>query len=143
MINEEIADLFEKMARVLAFKDADPFRILAYERAALSLRDLKEDVASIAREGNLDDIPGIEHDLAEMIKEYLRLEDLKRVLDTGALLKLPGFGEKKTENLRRGWVEAHTVVYTWVWARLRRWLKPRDRRAGLRLYRTNQRTKSV
>jgi DNA polymerase/3'-5' exonuclease PolX len=34
MINEEIADIFEKMSRVLAFKGANRFRTLAYERAA-------------------------------------------------------------------------------------------------------------
>jgi DNA polymerase/3'-5' exonuclease PolX len=34
MINEEIADIFEKMSRVLAFKGANRFRALAYERAA-------------------------------------------------------------------------------------------------------------
>ncbi len=145
MINEEIAEIFEKMARTLAFKGEDRFRILAYERAALSLRDLKEDLVSIAREGRLDDIPGIGHDLAEMIEEYIKtgrvrryekerkripeelidllgipglgpktlalfhkkyrikgFEDLKRVIDSGALLDLRGFGEKKIENLKRG-----------------------------------------
>ncbi|MEW6128342.1 MAG: DNA polymerase/3'-5' exonuclease PolX [Acidobacteriota bacterium] len=145
MMNEEIADLFARMARVLALKGADRFRIIAYERAARSLRDLKEDITSIAREGKLDDIPGIGEDLAAMIEEYIstrhirryekerrnvpdellelmdipglgpktlallhqkfrinNLEDLKRVLDTQALLQLTGFGEKKVENLKRG-----------------------------------------
>jgi len=34
MLNEEIARIFERMARVLAFKGKDRFRIMAYERAA-------------------------------------------------------------------------------------------------------------
>jgi DNA polymerase (family X) len=145
MINEEIATIFERMSRVLAFKGADRFRILAYDRAARSLRDLEDDLTSIAQAGNLDDIPGIGKDLAEMIDEYIRtrrirrfdqerrkvpdelidmmdipglgpktlallherlhikgFEDLKRALDSGALKKLPGFGEKKVYNLRRG-----------------------------------------
>ena len=42
MINEEIATIFENMSRVLSFKGGDRFRIMAYQRAALSLRDLKE-----------------------------------------------------------------------------------------------------
>jgi hypothetical protein len=33
MINEEIADIFEKMSRVLAFKGANRFRALAEQRA--------------------------------------------------------------------------------------------------------------
>ena len=145
MISKEIADLFEKMAHVLAFKGANRFRILAYERAALSLRDLKDDLSTMAREGTIEEIPGIGHDLAEMIDEYIKtrsirryererrgladelielmdipglgpktlalihkklhvrgLGDLKRALDTGRLLTLPGFGEKKVESLRRG-----------------------------------------
>lgn len=37
MNNEEIADIFERMSRVLAFKGANRFRTLAYERAARSV----------------------------------------------------------------------------------------------------------
>ena len=65
MLNEEVARIFENMARVLAFKGKDRFRIMAYERAAVSLRDLDEDLAKIADAGNLLDIPGVGHDLAE------------------------------------------------------------------------------
>ncbi|HSB11169.1 MAG TPA: DNA polymerase/3'-5' exonuclease PolX [Blastocatellia bacterium] len=145
MINEEIAQVFERMSNVLAFKGADRFRVLAYDRAATSLRDFEGDLAATAAAGKLDDIPGIGKDLSEMIQEYLKthrirrferecrgipdglidlmdvpglgpktlallhkqfhikgFEDLKRTLDSGALLKVQGFGEKKVENLRRG-----------------------------------------
>ena len=47
------------MARVLAFKGKDRFRIMAYERAVVSIRDLEEDLASISQEGKLQEIPGI------------------------------------------------------------------------------------
>ena len=60
------------MARVLAFKGEDRFRIMAYERAAVSIRDLEADLASIAEDGKLEDIPGIGKDLSEMIDEYFR-----------------------------------------------------------------------
>jgi len=56
MLNEEIARIFERMARVLAFKGKDRFRIMAYERAAVSIRDLDEDLASIAQQGKLQEI---------------------------------------------------------------------------------------
>jgi DNA polymerase (family 10) len=145
MVNQEIAQIFDTMSHVLAFKGADRFRVLAYDRAATSLRDFEGDLAETAREGKLDDIPGIGKDLSEMIEEYLKtrrirrfeqecrgipdelinlmyvpglgpktlallherlhikgFEDLKRALDSGALAKLPGFKEKKVENLRRG-----------------------------------------
>jgi DNA polymerase (family 10) len=145
MLNEEIAGIFEKMSRVLAFKNAERFRILAYQRAAMSLADLKEDLATVAREGRLEEIPGIGKALARMIREYIRtkrirqydyerkripdelidlmdvpglgpktlaaihkrfriqnIEQLRRALDTGLLLNMPGFREKKANNLRRG-----------------------------------------
>ncbi len=51
MINEEIADIFEKMSRVLEFKGANRFRALAYERAARSLRDFDDDLSVLAGEG--------------------------------------------------------------------------------------------
>jgi DNA polymerase (family 10) len=143
MVNEEIAGLFERMAHVLALKQADRFRIIAYERAAAAIRQA-EDVAVLARENRLREIPGVGEDLSAMIREYLRtgrirkyeqerkgipdglvdlmsipglgpktvallrarlkienLEDLKRAIQSGALLKIPGFGEKKIQNIAR------------------------------------------
>ena len=58
MRNEEIAQIFEKMARLLSFRGRDRFRIMAYERAAVSLRDLEEDLAEIAARGELEEFPG-------------------------------------------------------------------------------------
>ena len=50
MVNEEVAQIFERMARLLAFKGKDRFRISAYERAAVSIRDLEQDLASVAEQ---------------------------------------------------------------------------------------------
>jgi DNA polymerase (family 10) len=145
MVNAEIADIFERMSRLLAFKGRDRFRILAYQRAAASLRELREDLCNIAAEGRLEEIPGIGKDLSAMIQEYIRsgcirryeserrgipdtlidlmeipglgpktlallhkkrhiesIEDLNRLINSGELKGLRGFGEKKAENLRRG-----------------------------------------
>jgi DNA polymerase (family 10) len=57
VLNEEVARIFERMARVLDFKGEDRFRVMAYERAAVSIRDLKEDLSSIAKAGKLEEIP--------------------------------------------------------------------------------------
>lgn len=102
MLNEEVARIFENMARVLAFKGQDRFRIGAYERAAVSLRDLEEDLADIAEAGNLMDIPGIGHDLAEMIDEYVKTRAIRRYerechgVPPGLieLMAIPGLGPK-------------------------------------------------
>ena len=109
MLNEEIARIFERMARVLAFKDKDRFRIMAYERAALSIRDLEDDVASIAAEGKLEDIPGIGKDLSAMIDEYVHTRKMKRYdqecrgIPEGLidLMSIPGLGPKTLALLHR------------------------------------------
>jgi DNA polymerase (family 10) len=100
--NEAIAAVFDTMARVLAFENKDHFRALAYERAARSLRGLKEDVSSVAAEGRLREIPGVGRDLSSMIEEYLktghveRCERERRGLPDSlvALMEIPSLGPK-------------------------------------------------
>ncbi len=70
--NEEIADIFEKMSRVLALKGQDRFRVLAYQKAAQSVRDLEQDLSVICSAGKLEEIPGIGKDLAGKIEEALK-----------------------------------------------------------------------
>ncbi len=109
MLNEEVARIFETMARVLAFRGKDRFRIMAYERAAVSIRDLEDDLAAIAEEGKLQDIPGIGKDLSEMIEEYVRTGKIKRYeqeckgLSPGLieLMGIPGLGPKTLALLHR------------------------------------------
>jgi len=102
MLNEEVARIFERMARVLAFKGEDRFRIMAYERAAVSIRDLKEDLSSIAKAGKLEEIPGIGKDLSEMIGEYVTTGKMSRYdkecrgirPSLIELMSVPGLGPK-------------------------------------------------
>ncbi len=109
MLNEEIARIFERMARVLAFKDRDRFRIMAYERAAVSVRDLEEDLAAIAERGELGEIPGIGKDLSEMIEEYVRTRKIARYereckgIPPGLidLMSIPGLGPKTLAQLHK------------------------------------------
>ena len=109
MLNEEIARIFERMARVLAFKGGDRFRIMAYERAAVSVRDLEEDLAAIAGRGELEEIPGIGKDLSEMIAEYVRTRKIARYereckgIPPGLidLMSIPGLGPKTLAQLHK------------------------------------------
>jgi DNA polymerase (family X) len=102
MINQEIAEIFDRMARALSFKGKDRFRALAYERAAGSLRGVEQDLTALAREEKLQDIPGIGRDLSEMIKEYIetgrirRCEQELRDLPDELLemMNIPGLGPK-------------------------------------------------
>ncbi|MEK7197279.1 MAG: helix-hairpin-helix domain-containing protein, partial [Nitrospirota bacterium] len=98
--------IFNEIADLLEIKGENPFRIRAYRRAAQNLEGLTKDVAALSREELLE-IPGIGHDLAEKIEEYIKtekvksLEDIKKEVPEGlaALLSVPGLGPKTAKLL--------------------------------------------
>ena len=102
MTNREIAHVLFNIATLLELSQGNPYRIRAYRRAALNLQSLTEDVEVVAREGRLDDIPGIGADLAGKITEYLRtgrirdLEAARQGVPGGVveLMAIPGIGPK-------------------------------------------------
>ena len=102
MMNQEIAEIFDRMARVLAFKGKDRFRALAYERAAGSLRGIEQDLTELAGQKKLKNIPGIGKDLSEMIEEYIRTGHITRCEremrdvpdELLVLMDIPGLGPK-------------------------------------------------
>ena len=71
MRNLEIADLFERVAYMLAIRGDNVHRINAYRRASESIRGLSRDINAIAAEDALEDISGIGATLAEKIEEML------------------------------------------------------------------------
>ena len=65
MRNLEIAPIFSQMGDLLEIEDANPFRVRAYRRAALSLENLTNTIEEIAGRGELQEIPGIGADLKD------------------------------------------------------------------------------
>lgn len=145
MKNKELADLFNKMADILEFKNENPFKISAYRKASRVLGDLTQDIQEIAESGELKKVPGIGEGMAQKIEEYLKtgkiskyeeakkgisdeliammeipgmgpktlalihkergignLSELEKAIEEGSLIDLPGMGEKKAENIKRG-----------------------------------------
>lgn len=104
MENKEIAGIFWEIADILELKNENPFRIRAYRRAAQSIESLSENLASLAQENKLTEIPGIGADLSEKIKEIIStgqlkfLGEIKKEVPQGLLeiLKIPGLGPKHT-----------------------------------------------
>ncbi len=94
--------MFQEIADLLAIKGDDSFKIMAYNRAARSVAELTEDIAVVAAEDRLKDIPGIGEALAAKIREGLEtgtcsfLEELRREFPAGLLemLQVPGVGAK-------------------------------------------------
>lgn len=99
--NAEIAVAFREAASLLRAQGANPFRVSAYEKAADTIANLRQDVASLAVEGveALEDLPHVGSGLASAILEMARtgrwtqLERLRGAADPEALFQLiPGIG---------------------------------------------------
>lgn len=105
--NRALATLFRAIADLLAAKEANRYRIRAYRRAADALLLLGEDIETVARRGELQQIAGIGQDLAGMIGEFLEsgtirtYEELKHPLppDIAAWTALPGLSEPLVQYL--------------------------------------------
>lgn len=104
MENREIAAQFDKMAELLEFQGANPFRVRAYQNASRRLQDLPDSVESLIERGeDLTKLDGIGKDLAEKITKLVQtgtlqqLEELLEQVPEGvlALLRIPGLGPKK------------------------------------------------
>lgn len=99
--NQRLAALFRSMADLLSAQRANPYRVRAYRRAADTLLDAGEDVATIAGRHELEDMPGIGKDLADKIREFLETgtirayEELKTPLppEVKDWSKLPGLSD--------------------------------------------------
>jgi len=108
MKNSEIAGIFNNIADLLEIKGENPFRIRAYRKAAFNITGLGKDISSISA-AELLDIPGVGHDLAAKIEEYLKtgkvdayeklkLEAPETLID---MLAIPGLGPKTVSMLYR------------------------------------------
>ncbi|MCM8803948.1 MAG: DNA polymerase/3'-5' exonuclease PolX [Candidatus Omnitrophica bacterium] len=100
--NQEIADIFDKIADALEFKGDDSFRIGAYRKAARILREYPENIEEIYRKGEIKKIPGIGKGMSEKIEEYLKTGRMKKYeevikdIPEGLLqlLEIPNLGPK-------------------------------------------------
>lgn len=109
MVNHEIAKIFNDIAMFLRI-DGVAFKPYAYEKAAISLSDLKEDVSQIYFKGGrkaLEEIPTIGKAMSDHIEEYLKTkkikfyEDFKKALPVkmDELVAVEGLGAKKVKVL--------------------------------------------
>jgi DNA polymerase (family 10) len=109
MTNAEIAAVFEQVADLLEFKDANPFRVRAYRNAARTIHDLPESMAEIVAdpERSLTEIAGIGKDLAAKVATLVEtgslpmLEELLAEIPESvlAILRVPGLGPKRAAAL--------------------------------------------
>ncbi|MDD3753555.1 MAG: DNA polymerase/3'-5' exonuclease PolX [Methanobacterium sp.] len=106
MKNKKVASILHRVADYMEMDDVD-FRTKAYHRAAHTIETLSVDVADIAEQGKLEELPGIGKHIHEKIQEILDtgklqyLEDLKVKfpVDISSLKSVEGLGPKKIKLL--------------------------------------------
>ena len=107
MKNREVAELFEKVANMLAIRGDSIHRILAYRRAAESISELGRDINQVYAAGELTNLPGIGQTLADKIEEMLttgKLEFFERLAQEIPpslvdLLRVEGLGPKRVKQI--------------------------------------------
>jgi len=106
--NDDVADVFEKIADLLEIRGENPFRVRAYRNGSREVRSLPKELAGLAQEdADLTRLPGIGEALAGKIREILEtgtcqtLKKLEKQLppDLTELLHLPGLGPKRVHAL--------------------------------------------
>lgn len=106
--NNDIADIFNKIADMLDIKGDNPFRIRAYRNAARTIGGLSKNAADMVEQGvDLSQIPGIGKDLAGKIKTIVETGSLpllkelekKTPSELSELMKIQGMGPKKVKAL--------------------------------------------
>ena len=103
--NRQIADLFDTIADMLEIKGEIIHRVLAYRRAAESIRDYPRDLRVVAAEGGLAELPNVGKVIAEKIEELLETgkldfyERLSAEVPPGVveILHVGGVGPKKAK----------------------------------------------
>jgi DNA polymerase (family X) len=99
------------MAQVSEAAGEDRFKVIAYRRAATTIRNLEEDVEAVWKRGELQEIKYVGAAIAKKVDEYLTtgsleaLEKMEKKVPTGTLelMKVPGIGPKTAFKLAKSY----------------------------------------
>ncbi len=105
--NKEISLLLRSISAALTVKNADKFRILAYQKAADSIENASQEAINLYNNNELHNLPGIGGSLFAHLKELFQsgqsayLEEILQGLPPGmfAILPIPGIGPKHAYKL--------------------------------------------
>jgi len=100
--NNEVAELLDRLGGLVEANGEDRFKVIAYHRAATSVRNMDADVEQLWKEGRLRDIKYVGEGIAKKIDEYLRtgklqlLERMREKTPPGVplLMKVQGIGPR-------------------------------------------------
>ena len=107
MRNTEVADLLDRLGDLVEANGEDRFKVVAYHRAATSIRNMDEDVEQMWKEKRLEDIQYVGEGIAKKIDEYLKtgklqlLDKMQEKTPQGVpqLMKVQGIGPRTAYHL--------------------------------------------
>jgi len=107
LTNSSVAATLSLMADMLQLLDANRFRVIAFQNAAESIRELGQPIVKIYAEGNLQQIPNVGAGIAGLVRELLdrgevkEIEELKQKVPPGVveMMQVPDLGPKKVKRL--------------------------------------------
>jgi DNA polymerase (family 10) len=105
--NLEVADLLDRLGEMVEANGEDRFKVIAYHRAANSIRNTEEDIEELWKEKKLEEIQYVGAGIAKKIDEYLKtgklrlLDDLRAKTPPGVplLMKVQGIGPRTAYRL--------------------------------------------
>ena len=108
--NIEVADLLDRLGDLVEANGEDRFKVIAYHRAATSIRNMDEDIEQMWKQEKLEDIQYVGEGIAKKIDEYLTtgklqlLDRMKEKTPPGVplLMKVQGIGPRTAYHLSHG-----------------------------------------
>src|SRR5207248_11434081 len=108
--NPEVAEQFDLLADLLELEGADTFRVVAYRRAANTIRETPGSIVELAHAGRAKDLQGIGKTIEEKIVQIASDGEIHALTKRKAIvppevvlfMRLPGLGPKTA---RRLWQE--------------------------------------
>src|SRR2546421_155640 len=107
LTNDAIAERFELMADLLEVEGAVAYRVLAYRRAATTLRETPESVVRLSQQGRLTELSGVGDTISDKVAELIgsgQIAALQRLVDRNPpgvvpLMRVPGIGPKTAKRV--------------------------------------------
>jgi DNA polymerase (family 10) len=100
--NGDLADRFEQLADLSEILGEQSFRVGAYRRAAVRIRDTASSVAELALEGKAKELPDIGKTIEAKVVEFVETGDMEALAkrrdqvpgEVSSFMRLPGLGPK-------------------------------------------------
>ena len=107
--NADVAEQFDLLADLLELEGAQPFRVIAYRRAATRMRETATSVAQLALDGKAKELAGIGQTIEEKIVQIVEQGEIEALTRKKAgvppevvqFMKLPGLGPKTAARIWR------------------------------------------